>query len=228
MVQKRKRVDNNYTSEISKMMNRLDSDIKRAGGLNNFISNLKNSRVDRQRRVMNILRSRHMIPPATSRMLNGTRVDVNAYIKGQNSNAKFVNAVSRILGSKNKNNINRSNLARYLLLVIKNMNTNKLYAYSGYYNKNGEPNNNLFSNWYSGYNQYNAQPPEPPMNAMEEWGNNYNKFEKLKNRKNFMNMNKPQLLNLAVKFQNIYRNYRQNNMNMARNTLQNYFRRISN
>jgi len=211
----------NYNAQISNMMNRLNAQIDRAGGLNKFISNLRNSRTERQRKVMNILRSRHMLTPATSRMLNGTPVEVNAFIKGQKSNAKFVNAVSRILVSKNKNKINRSNLARYLLLVLKNMNTNKLYPYSGYYNKNGEPNGNMFSNWYSGYNmRYNSQPPEPPMNAREEWANNYTNFEKLKNRKNFMNMNKPQLLNLAVKFQNIYRNYRSNNMNSVRNTLQ--------
>ena len=211
---------NNYNAQISKMMNNINADIKKAGGLNNFISNLRNYRTDRQRRVMNILRSRQMLTPATSRMLNGTPVEVNAYIKGQRTNANFVNAVSRILVSKNKNKINRSNLARYLLLVLKNMNTNKLYAYSGYY-KNGEPNGNMFNNWYSGFNlRYEPNAPSPPKNARDEWGNNYTKFEKLKNRKNFMNMNRPELLNLAVKFQNIYRNYRANNMNMARHKLE--------
>lgn len=173
-----------------------------------------------QRKVANILASRGNLPPNVIRMLGGTPLGVNAYIKAQNTNKNFINAVSRILVSKNKNKINRSNLARYLLLVLKNMNTNKLYPYSGYYNKNGEPIGSMFNNWYSGYNmRYNSQPPEPPMNAREEWANNYNNFEKLKNRKNFMNMNKSQLVNLAVKFQNIYRNYRSNNMNAARYAL---------
>ena len=219
MVEKRKRSNTNNNGQVSNMMNRLNAEIKKAGGLNKYVSNLRNSRAERQRKVMNILRSRHLLTPATSRMLNNTPVKMNAYIKGQNTNAAFVNAVSRMLVSKNKNQINRSNLARYLLLVLKNINQNKLYPYSNYYN-----NNNKMANWYSGYGPYNSQPNEPPLNAREEWGSNYTNFEKLKNRKNFMNMNQSELLKLASKFQNIYRNYRSNNMSMARNTLGNYFR----
>ena len=82
---------NNYNDQISNMMNRLNVQIKKAGGLNKFISNLRNSREERQRRVMNILRYRGMLTPSTSRMLNGTPVEVNAYIKGQRNNENFVN-----------------------------------------------------------------------------------------------------------------------------------------
>ena len=220
MLQKRKRANTtNYNNQVSNMMNKINADIRKAGGMSGYISNLKNSRAERQRRVMNILRSRHMLPPSVSRMLNNTPVQVNAYIKGQGTNANFINAVSRTLVSKNKNKIDRSNLARYLLLTLRNINKNKLYPYSNYYN-----NNNKMSNWYSGYGPYNSQPPEPPMNAREEWGTNYTKFERLKNKRNFMNMNKTELLKLASRMQSIYRNYRRNNMNMARNTLENYFR----
>lgn len=39
----------NYNAQISNMMNRLNAHIRKAGDLNKFISNLRNSRAERQR-----------------------------------------------------------------------------------------------------------------------------------------------------------------------------------
>ena len=221
MTEKRKRYsDTNYNRQVSNMMNRLNDDIKVAGGLNKYINGLKNERAEKQRRVMRIMANQGTLTPAVSRMLT-TPVTVNSYIQGQKNNKDFINAISRVYRSGNKNKISRENLARYLRMTLKNININKLYPYSGYYNKNGNPTSE-YNNYYNGLGPYNSQPNDPPTNAIGEYGKNYTNFQKLQKRTSFMNLNKNKMFKLV----DVYVNHRRGYNNLARNTLQSFFRNI--
>ena len=201
-------------NSVNAMMNNLNNEVKNAGGIEPYIKKLKTNRKNLQNSVIRLLAQRGNLPPAAARMLN-TPMEVNNYIKAQNTNNKFVNAVTRVLKTKNKNKINRSNLARYLFITLKKVPVNKMFPYSGYYRNNGSLNNNKAKNWYESFNLYNSQIEDPPMNSRGEYGNNYTNFIKFKNKTNYMSYTKNELIQLAM----AYINYREGNLNLAQNKL---------